>query len=158
MTQAYEYDVDELDSDDDSDDGSRVTLSRQQIRAMERDAKQARQANERAAQLERELAFARVGTDFTERQQKALMASIDGDVTADSLRTAAEELGFLQPRPDSVSTEQAATDRIANAATGSPTETGDDDLARLYRADREGGKDALLAELQRAGRTVVPGA
>lgn len=154
MTQP-DYDFEDTDLDDQNDDGSRVTLTRQQIRAMERDAKQARQATERATELERELAFARVGAEFTERQQKALMASVEGDLTTDSIRAAAEELGFLAP---SVKTDDtAASERIANAASGSPSETTDDPLARLYRADREGGKDGILAELRARGVSVVEG-
>lgn len=153
MTQPYD-EYDDTDQYTDDDQGSTVTLSRQQIRAMERDAKQARQAQGEADQLRRELAFARAGGNFTERQQKAVLATLDGDVTADSIRLAAEELGFLQAQPDPDG-DNAAADRIAAASAGSSSEAGEDAVARLHQADREGGKDAVLAELQRQGRTIV---
>lgn len=156
MTQP-DYDDDLLDDQD--DDGSRVTLTRSQIRAMERDAKEARKAREETDALRRELAFARAGGEFTERQQRALLASIDGDVTAENIRSAAEELGFIAPSPASPQAEeQGAMDRIANAASGSPEDANDDPIARLHRADREGGKEAVLAEIQRQGHVVTAGA
>lgn len=153
MTQDYDN---EFEDDDQNDDGGHVTLSRSQIRAMERDAKLARSANERADSLQRELAFARVGAEFTERQQKALLASLDGDVTTESIRTAAEELGFLAP--SAPAEDVAASERIASAANGAPSEDLDDPVARLHRADREGGKEGVLAELQRQGVSLVSGA
>lgn len=147
------YDDTYDDQDDDGQQDQNVTLSRSQIRAMERDAKNARKATDEAAQLKRELAFARAGHDFTDKQQKALLSTVEGDLTAESIRAAAEELGFLTPaapKPD-----DSATDRITAAASGSPSETTDDPLARLHRADREGGKEGVLAELRRAGLVEV---
>jgi hypothetical protein len=156
MTEPNGYDDD---IDDDSNDG-RVTLSRQQIRQMEKDAKEARKAREEADSLRRELAFTRAGVgDLTERQQKALFATIDGDITPDAVRTAAEELGFAKPAADTAeSAEQQQMQDMAQASAGAQEPGSEDDVARLLRADREGGRDAVLAELQRNGVAITPGA
>lgn len=66
----------------------------------------AKTAEERAAQLERELAFNKAGlTDLSDLQVKALVATHEGEMTADALKAQAKALGFLpeptpQPQPE----------------------------------------------------------
>lgn len=160
MTEPY---YDENDTDDGNDDGQQeryVQLTRQQIRALERDAKSARKAADEAAALRRELAFARAGSDFTERQQKALLATIEGDLTPEAIREAAVELNFIAaPAVDKAAQAEAhELTRMAQPAPGSADSPDEDPIARLHRAAEEGGPEAILAELQRAGHSVVPGA
>jgi hypothetical protein len=159
MTEQYGYD--ENDTDDGNDDGSDeryVQLTRQQIRAMERDAKQARKAQEELAQVRQELALSKAGIgSLTERQQKALLASIDGDLTADSVRLAAEELGFVQPPAASPQDEEAAAlNRMSQASAGAADPGSEDSIAKLERAAREGGREALLAQLAADGHLIAP--
>lgn len=57
----------------------------------------AKESTERAAQLERELAFHKAGlADLTDKQVKALSAAHDGEFTPDALKATAEELGFAR--------------------------------------------------------------
>lgn len=160
MTEPYGYDEDpENDQDDDSNEQT-VRLTRAQIRTMERDAKSARKATEELAAVRRELALARSGlSDLTERQQKALLATIDGDLTAESARAAAEELGFVQPQAASpAADEQQAMERMSEASSGAgPTGNNDEEskVARL-RAAAEQGPEAFYAQLQADGAAVTP--
>jgi hypothetical protein len=159
MTEPYDYDDDSTtDNDDDSSD-RQVTLRRSQIRAMERDAKTARQAQQEAENLRRELAFARAGVgDLTERQQKALFASIDGDITAETVRQTAEELGFVKPAAASTDdAERRAMEQMSQASAGASDPGSEDSVARLHRAAREGGREALLAQIQADGHVVASG-
>lgn len=159
MTEPYGYD--ENDTDDGNDDGQQeryVQLTRQQIRALERDAKSNRKTSDENAALRRELAFAKAGVDFSERQQKALLATIEGDLTPEAIREAATELGFAAPAPvdPAAQAEATALTRMAQPAPGSADSPDEDPIARLYRAAEEGGQEAILAELQRAGHNVMP--
>lgn len=156
MTEPYGYDENTDDTDDNGSDGF-VRLKREAIRTLERDAKTARQANERVAELERKLAFTEAGVSgLTERQQKALFATLDGDITGDSVRTAAEELGFVQPVAGSApDADQAAMDRMAQASSGATDPGSEDSIAKLERAAREGGQAALLAQIQADGHLIT---
>ncbi len=155
MTDDDGYDENAPDDNDDSD--REVRLKRSQIRTLERDAKTARQQAEENAALKRELAFTRAKLpDLTERQQKALFASIDGDITAESVRTTAEELGFVQPAADtSQGEERRQMDQMAQASSGSADASNEDRVARLHRAAAEGGREAVLAQLQADGAQIV---
>ena len=147
-------------TDDENDEQQQprtINLSREQLKSLERDAKQSRKAIEEAAELRRELAFARAGMDFSETQRKALLSVVDGEVTADAIRAAAADLGFGQaaPQPDPAANDLAALDRMGAAAAGSSNQPATEDaIALLHKADREGGKAGIFAELQRNGYTV----
>lgn len=159
MTEPYGYDEDN--TDDGNDDGQNeryVQLTRQQIRAMERDAKKARTLEETNTSLARELALTRAGLgDLTPAKQKALLANIDGDITADAARAAAVELGFVAAPVDSAQSEEAASfDRMSQASAGATDPGSEDSVARLERVAREGGRDALLAQIQADGNLVLP--
>jgi len=124
---------------------------------MERDAKTARKATEELAQMRQELALSKAGIgDLTERQQRALLASIDGDITADTARQAAEELGFVQPLVAAADDDAEALGRMSQASASASDGNQIDAVARLERVAREGGKDALLAQIQADGYLVAP--
>lgn len=159
MTEQDGYDDETDDGNDDGQDQRYVRLSREQIRTLERDAKTARQAQDKLAALERKLALTEAGIgSLTDRQQKALLATIDGEVTAETARQAAEELGFVQaappPAPDA---EAAALNRMSQASTGATDANPEDDVARLHRAAEEGGLEGLMAQIQADGHLVTPG-
>src|SRR5689334_3561983 len=115
MTEPYGYD--DATDDGDGDDGQQeryVQLTRQQIRALERDAKSARKTSDENAQLKRELAFSRAGVELTEKQQKALLANIEGDLTPEAIKAEAADLGFIAPPANAPTAgEQAALEQIA---------------------------------------------
>lgn len=149
-----DYD-DNADQDDDTGE-QYVQLTRAQIRTMERDAKSARKSQQEADSLRRELALSRSGIgDLSERQQKALYASIDGDVTADSLREAATDLGFYKPAASTEDAERTQLEGMSNASSGASDPGSEDSVAKLNRAAREGGREALLAQIQADGHQIV---
>lgn len=155
MTEPYGYDDDT--AQDDTDD-RQVTLSRSQIRAMERDAKEARKLRTQLEELQQDLAVTRSGLgDLTERQLKAVRAAAD-EQSPDALRAAAEELGFVKPAaPAASDTEQQQLEQMAQASAGAAEPGSEDSIARLHRAAAEG-QEALLAELARNGAAITPGA
>jgi hypothetical protein len=146
---------DNADTGDDNDERY-VQLTRAQIRTMERDAKLTRQAQDEANTLRRDLALARSGIgELSERQQKALFATIDGEITAEVLREAAQDLGFVKPLPPSTEdTERAQLEGMSHASSGAADPGSEDSIARLHRAAREGGKEALLAQIQADGHVI----
>jgi hypothetical protein len=151
-----EPDYDDTPDEGDDNDERYVQLTRAQIRTMERDAKQARKAQDEANTLRRDLALARSGIgELSERQQKALFASLDGEVTADALREAAQDLGFVKPPPPSTAdTERAQLEGMSHASSGAADPGSEDSIAKLHRAAREGGKEALLAQIQADGHVI----
>ena len=161
MTDDLGYDDDQTDDgNDDGQDQRYVRLTREQIRTLERDAKQARSSQEKLTALERKLALTEAGIGgLDEVRQKALLATIDGDVTAESARAAAEALGFVQPAPATEpDPEAAALNRMSQASAGATDPSSEDSVARLERIAREGGPEALLAQIQADGHLVTPGA
>lgn len=159
MTEPYGYDDDQLDEPDDgTDDGTPLVRQlRNQLREAKKQAKTNHEKAERAATLERENLLLRVGGEFTERQQKALFASIDGDPTPDSVREAAIELGFMKaPENTPEQQEAAALQRMSTASSGDADSIESDPVARLQRAADEGGYEGLIAQIQRDGHNVQP--
>lgn len=162
VTQPYDSDLDaDLDSDDDSQDGNsnRVTLDRKQIRSLERDAKQARTANEENARLQRELAFTKAGIDTDKDPRLTYFAKgYDGEMTAEAIRQAAESAGFLAPSAstDDTTADLKAYDRVSQASAGTASRSSDEDRVASLRQAAEQGKPALLAEMQRQGMSVTP--
>jgi hypothetical protein len=119
--------------------------------------KQSKQAEERAAQLERELAFTRAGLDhLTDKQVRALTAAHEGDITADALKSTADELGFL-PKVSGESTpvtdgpdhsaevsELASLANSPNGAEAPPGRLSQEDIDRkIAEAAAEGGPEAV---------------
>ena len=158
MTEPYEYDENE---DAEDTDERYVQLTRQQIRAMERDAKQARKFEGELTEARRELALNKAGLgDLTPAKQRALLANIEGDITSETARAAAEELGFITVTPTDPGPSQAEVDghrRVASASADSTGTTADEDpISRLERTAREGGKDALLRQIEADGHLVTP--
>lgn len=153
MTEPYGYDDDTTDDgDDEGQDQRYVRLPREQIRSMEKKSKAYEKAQQELESMRREITLSKLGADLTERQQKALFASIDGDITAESVREAAVDLGFVQPPANTPQGDEAAAlTRMSQASAGAQDPGSEDPVARLERADREGGREAVLAEIQRSG-------
>ena len=152
-----DFDDDGLDLDEPTDDRT-VTLTRQQIRSLERDAKQARKAAEEAAALKRENAFIKAGINpDSDPKLQYFVDGYKGDITAEAIRTAAEQAGFLNP-PAAADTDAAASERIAQAsagATAQPPNTTDSKVQELQEAARTGGKEAVLAKIREHGHNIV---
>lgn len=122
-------DPNDLDEDDDldPDDGSRIKALRKKAKdydaiAAERDANA------------RELALYRAGLgDLTDRQRKALLATVD-TVEVDDLKSAATELGFLKteaPKETIPAAEQQAHQRVEAASAGTEAPAAVTDGSRI---------------------------
>lgn len=71
----------------------------------------AKKAEEKYAQLERELAFTKAGLDhLSDKQVKALTAAHEGEITAEALKATATELGFPSKAATGQSTPEAASE------------------------------------------------
>lgn len=152
---------DDLDADDDlqDDGGSKVTLDRQRIRSLERDAKQARKAAEENARLQRDLAFIKAGIDTDDPKLAYFVRGYDGEISPDAIRAAAEQAGFLTPSQDTQ--DAAAQERLSAASAGAtstiPPAANSDEarIAELHEAARTGGKEAVLAKIREHGHNIV---
>ncbi len=88
---AYE-DPDDLDPEANDDGTGRVTLTRDQIRSMERDAKTARAA-------QRELAFVKAGIDTDSPLGKMFTAAYEGPLDREAINTAWTAVAPSAPPP-----------------------------------------------------------
>lgn len=92
----------------------------------------AKQAEAKAAELERKLAFSEAGlTGLSAKQVKALLAAHEGDVTAEAIKATADDLGFFVGEPaakdDVTDPEQVQRDaEVSELAkfAGAPTPSG----------------------------------
>lgn len=119
---------DNYDDDNYDDDGPAVRNMRERIKQLEAEAKVGADAQAQVEAANRKLAVYEAGLNgLSEKQMKALMATAD-DITPDSLKAAAADLGFVksepaQPEPQQGNAAQAdlaAFQRGAEAAAGSP--------------------------------------
>lgn len=124
-------------------------------RKLEQDAAAGREAQEKAAKLERELAFAKAGIDPADPKMSYFVKGYDGEMTADAVKKAATEAGFIgqaaAPPAEPTAAEVAALDRVSQASAGAGTAQAADPVKGLYDADREGGREAVLAQLVKDG-------
>lgn len=126
------------------------------LRAVAKRGKKALAENE---QLRRELAFTKAGINPDDPRMKYFVRGYDGELSADAIKTAALEAGFLQqeaPAPVPVAVEQAdfsAQERVMQASAGAVAEdvTEAAAVARLEQAMAEGGVEAMLEVARQYG-------
>lgn len=123
-------------SDDEyTDEGEErvITISRDQIRSLEAKAKRAEDAESRAESAERELAFAQAGINPNDTKLSYFRKGYEGDVTAEAIRAAAIEAGFLSD-PDAVPAEEVAAQRRMTAISTDAAAVTTDDLNEQIKA------------------------
>jgi len=135
----------QMDTEDTDADERTVTLNRDQIRALERDAKETRAAR-------RELAFVKAGIDTDTPLGQMFFDAYKGDLTSEAIKEAAATIGLgREPEPETPSTppeEQSSTGERRNLASGA---TGDlppnpDDLKPDPRKEARDLADKVLAD------------
>lgn len=99
------------------DDQHEVRMSRKDIRALEKRAKAAADAEARAAAAERRLALRDAGIPTT-GVGKLFEKAYDGPLDAEAIKTAAEEYGILGGGQQVSDDELAAQQRLANNSAG----------------------------------------
>lgn len=105
---------------------SQVTLSREQIRTMERDAQRAREADERAEAAERQLALHQAGIPLDTDLGQFFAANYSGELSTDAIREQAEKLGILKSGGDEGGGEHQNQGGGTSESQGAPTGGGGD--------------------------------
>lgn len=119
------------------------------IKSLRRAANSKKKLEQELNDLRRELAFARAGISLDDPKMKYFVKGYDGEMTADAVKQAALEAGFLAAQSQaSPQTEaiQASQQRVMTAAAGAAIEDSSEAaaFARLEAAMEEGGVDAML--------------
>lgn len=139
------YTDDDFDSDNDE-----ATGDAGDIKSLRRAASSKKKLEQELNELRRELAFAKAGLPMDDPKLKYFVKGYDGELSADAIREAALEAGFLasqgqQPSANLAAAGEAQT-RVMQAASGVAYEgmTEEAALAQLESAMEEGGIEALL--------------
>ena len=151
------YADDDFDSDVDSGEGEAGD-----IKSLRRAANSKKKLEQELAEAKRLLAFARAGIDPDDPKMRYFVKGYDGELTAEAVREAAAEAGFLAPAPSSNAQQAsvaAAQDRIVNASAGALYEDTSEAaaLARMEAAMDEGGIDAMMDVAQQYGIPIGEG-
>lgn len=140
------YIEDDFDQDLDNEDQESASDLR---KAARRGAK----AMKELEMLRKELAFYKAGISMDDPKMKYFVKGYDGEMTAEAIRQAALEAGFMasQGQPEQVPDEQeqqaySAQQRIvaASAGAGVPDNSESAALALMEQAMEEGGIEAML--------------
>lgn len=137
------YIEDDLDASDVED-----SQSQPDIKDLRRAANSKKKLEQELADIRRELAFAKAGINPEDPKMKYFVRGYDGEMSAESVRAAALEAGFLASQEANPPADQsaAAQARVMQASAGSIIEDNTEQaaLARLEAAMEEGGMDAML--------------
>ena len=120
------------------------------IKSLRRAASGKKKLEQELADLRRELAFAKAGLPMNDPKMNYFVKGYDGEMTAESIRQAALEAGFLasqvQSEDPNVTAAAAAQQRVMSASSGVSFEGLSEDaaLAQLESAMEEGGIEAML--------------
>jgi multidrug efflux pump subunit AcrA (membrane-fusion protein) len=126
-------------------------------RGLRRAANKSKKLEQELNELRRELAFARAGLPLDDPKMKYFIKGYDGELSAESVRQAALEAGFLasQDQGPDPQLEQAAAaqSRVMSASAGAIMEDASEEaaLARLEMAMEEGGVEAMLEVARQYG-------
>ena len=141
MTDNYTED----DFDSDETDSQEVDEA---PRGLRRAANKSKKLEQELANARRELAFTKAGINPDDPKMKYFVKGYDGDFTADAVRQAAVEAGFLASNEPNqqIQTNMASQERVMQASAGAiiPDNGQDAALAQLASAMEEGGLEAML--------------
>lgn len=138
------------DDDFDSDEIEDVEPNEASPRGLRRAANKSKKLEQALADAQREMAFLKAGINTDDPRMRYFVKGYDGELTAESVRAAAIEAGFLQSQPadtaKAVNSVLGAEQRVSQAAVGAfvPDGTEDAALMAMESAMNEGGIDAML--------------
>lgn len=142
------------DTDIDSDD-IEPTGDSGDIKSLRRAASGKKKLEEELAQIRRELAFTKAGINPDDPKMRYFVKGYDGELTAEAVRAAAIEAGFLAQQTSDPGLAQVAQsqDRVMSAAAGAITEDASEQaaLSRLEAAMDEGGIEQMLEVARQYG-------
>ena len=124
-------------------------------RGLRRAANKSKKLEEELAQARREMAFLKAGINTEDPRMRYFVKGYDGEYTAEAVRQAALEAGFLtqQSNDPGLADVAGAQDRVMSAAAGAVYEDASEQaaLGRLQAAMEEGGIDAMLEVARQYG-------
>lgn len=148
MTNQYD---DEFDIETDDIDEPDVQPEPTSPRGLRRAASKSKKLESELAQAKRELAFIKAGINPDDPKMKYFVKGYEGEMTAEAVREAATEAGFIMVAQEQAPDPQlmaagAAQDRVISAAAGSSMEDATEmaALARMEAAMDEGGVEAMM--------------
>lgn len=133
------------DNDDDFDGQSEQNP--EGIASLRRAAEKGTKAEAKATKLERENAFLRAGIDPDDSRLGYFYRGYEGEMTADAIRAAATEAGFIAapPADPAVQQHQEGQAQVQAAATGSEAEFNPSGAKyAMEKAMAEGGVEAMI--------------
>lgn len=142
-----DYDTDEVDESEASESP----------RGLRRAANKGKKLESENQQLKRELAFFKAGIDIDDPRMKYFAKGYEGELSADAVRQAAMDAGFLQTQSAAQNAQNqeiaSAQQRVLTASAGAIYEDSSEDAAfsRLEQAMEEGGVDAMMEVARQYG-------
>lgn len=146
--------------DDDYSDDTEVEQPENpnDIKSLRRAANQKKKLEQELEGMRRELAFARAGLPLDDPKMRYFVKGYDGEMTAEAIREAASEAGFLAVQQDQGPDPQlqaaaAAQQRVMQASAGAGVSDSSETsaLAHLESAMQEGGIEAMLEVARQYG-------
>ena len=137
---------------EESDSGNEETP-----RGLRRAANKGKKLESENQQLKRELAFFKAGIDTDDPRMKYFAKGYEGELTAEAVRQAAMEAGFIQTQSAAQNAQNqeiaSAQQRVLTASAGAIYEDSSEDAAfsRLEQAMEEGGVDAMMEVARQYG-------
>lgn len=125
------YDDDERNEDDEDQQEKYAQLSVKDLRALRKAAKERDQQAAQLESMQRELAFAKAGLDLAQPQLKYFVKAYDGELTAEAIRAAAEEAGFIRPASGVTDEERKGHESIDGAGAGAAGTGAEDPMEGL---------------------------
>ena len=125
-----------------------IVLQRQQIKKLEKENKELAEKAAKADAAERRLAFAEAGIKLDDPKMSYFVKGYEGELTADAIKAAAVEAGFLEAPEEVPKAEVDATRRMAEASTNAGTSPKDDGSQAVREANSEA---EVMAELAKRG-------
>lgn len=147
-------------NDELSDDDLEQSENSNDIKSLRRAANQKKKLEAELESMRRELAFAKAGLPLDDPKMRYFVKGYEGEMTADAIREAALEAGFLAsqqqqeqaPNPQ-MQAAAAAQQRVMQASAGAMIEDASEAsaLAHLESAMQEGGIEAMLEVARQYG-------
>ena len=126
------------------------------IKSLRRAANGKKQLEKELEELRRELAFTKAGINPDDPKMRYFVKGYDGEMTAEAVRQAAAEAGFLSSQQAPSQVQQAAAaaqERVTQMSAGAIVEDASEEaaFARLEAAMEEGGVEAMLEVARQYG-------
>lgn len=144
------------DDDFDTNDVDDASPDAEAPRGLRRAANKSKKLEQELSSTRRELAFIKAGINPDDPKMRYFVKGYEGELSADAVREAALEAGFLASQPQSDPTKDAAAaaqNRVMAASAGGVYEDASEEAAyaRLEQAMEEGGVEAMMEVARQYG-------